>query len=200
MAKQRRKRKPATDYAEPTPEQLASGKKFLRPTPHRIAHNDVEPAGAAMRVVPVIYTLVSTGQLTFAQYLALAYYRQQANQAEDDIAQAGTLAPEKIMGGGCGGARIGGYIPASLLSTPAIIETGRIERCIPTNLLDITQRVARDDWTLTRWCIEQHGGRERYSKGKFVAMIPNGRKSVENARMDLQFAAGYITKGLDGAR
>ncbi len=165
---------------------------FARPTAERIAHNDVEPAGAAVRIVPVIDTMLATNQLTRAEYDKLSYYRQQAHKAEDDCAVAGTLAPEKIMGGG--GQRNGSHIPASLICTPAIIETARIERDLGS-LLPIARAIAVDDLSLTRWCISQHGGRERYGpKGKFVAVVPMREKDVVPlARLELRWAAGRIS-------
>lgn len=167
---------------------------YARPTIERMAHNDVEPAGAAVRMVAVIDTMLATHQLTRAEYDKLAYYRQQAHRAEDDCAVAGTLAPEKIMGGG--GQRNGSHIPASLICTPAIIETARIERDLDREgFLLLARAVAVHDISLTRWCIQQHGGRERYGpKGKFIAVVPIREKDVVPiARQQLRYATGLIT-------
>ena len=170
--------------------------RFLRPTDERMAHNDVESAGAAYRITPVIDTLYAAGKLSEAHYSALSYYRDQAHRAEDDCAQEGSLAPAKIMGGG-GCAITGGQIPAGLRFTPAIAETGRIERDLGA-LLDIARAIAVDDMTLTRWCIQQHGGRERHDgKGRVVAMVPlnPGKVSViELALTELRYAAGKIVR------
>lgn len=165
---------------------------YARPTTERLAHNDVEAAGAAVRVVPIIATMLATKHLSRAEYDALAYYRGQAHKAEDDCAQAGTLAPEKIMGGG--GQRNGSHIPASLIYSPAIVETARIERDLGS-LLPIARAVAVEDISLSRWCVGQHGGRERYDgKGRFVALVPVREKQVVSyARMELRMAAQRIT-------
>lgn len=167
--------------------------QFLRPTPQREAHNDFRRAGIVFRVVPVIDTLLKAGKLDQAEYDALEYYREQAQKAEDDMARCGTLAPERMMGGsqGTGGSRI----PVGMLATPAIIECGRIERDLG-ELRTIARAIAVDDWSLTRWCIEKHGGRERRDdKGKFLAVVPVAEKRVmELARLDLRMAARRIAR------
>ena len=172
---------------------------FVRPTAERQTHNHFVSAGMAFRCTPVIDTLRAAGKLSDAHWSALTYYRDQAHRAEDDCAQEGTLAPAKIMGGG-GSTITGGHIPAKLRHTPAIAETGRIERELGV-LLDIARAVAVDDMTLTKWCIEQHGGRERRDEdGVFVAMVPidtrrEGQPTViERALMELRFAAGRIVR------
>jgi hypothetical protein len=167
--------------------------QFLRPTAQREAHNDFRSAGVAFRVVPVIDTLLKAGKLDQAEFDALAYYREQAHKAEDDLARCGTLAPERMMGGGQGTS--GSRIPVGLLATPAIIECARLERDLG-ELRAIARAVAVDDWSLTRWCIERHGGRERRDeKGKFLAVVPVAEKRVmELARLDLRFAARRIAR------
>lgn len=180
MTKAKRKKKPEPiSIIGPTDEQIAAG-VFRR-------------ANAAYRRVPVIDTLHDTGKLTYAEYAALSYYRSQAIQAEDDGARYSTLAPERVMGGG--GGSYGSTTPVTLLSTPALLETARIERDLGS-LLDIARAVVVDDMSLTQWCIAKHGGRERYDgKGKFVAMVPNAEKrAMDEARLDLRMAARRIVR------
>lgn len=167
--------------------------RFVRPTEAREAHNDFRSAGAAVRVVPVIETMLLTRKLTQAQFEALNYYRDQAHQAEDDCAESSVLDAERIMGGGGGG--MGGTIPMRLLTTPAMCETARIERDLGP-LRDIARAVAVDDISLTQWCIMRHGGRERYdSEGVFLAMVPVGEKlAMERAWLELRYAAGMIAR------
>lgn len=166
--------------------------RFIRPTEQQEAQNDYQSAGAAVRIVPVIDTLLKAGKLSQAEYDALDYYADQATRAEDDTAQASTLAPERVMGGN-GGACSGGMIPALLMATPAILEASRIERDLGS-LRDIAEAVAVRNWSLTRWCIQQHGGRERYDgKGRFVAMVPMREREVMGiALMELKMAARRI--------
>lgn len=175
--------------------------QYLRPTAERVAHNDFQTAGMAYRTASVLEALRKVGKLSQMQFDNLEYYREQANRAEDDARQPGPLDPERIMGGG-GGSCTGGRIPAIMLGTPAIIETSRIERDVGPKLLPILQAVARDNMTLTAWCIAKHGGRERRdSKGAFVAFVPVGEKRVmAEALLELRYAAGAITKGLDAWR
>ena len=182
---------------------------FFGPTAEREAHNDftqggnlatskTDRAGTAFKMTPVIDTLHAAGKLSQAHWNALSYYRDQAHRAEDDCAQEGTLAPAKIMGGG-NGTITGGHIPARLRHTPAIAETGRIERELGA-LWEIARAIAVDDMTLTRWCIKQHGGRERFDKGVFVAMVPYNPYPVgepgviERALFELRSAATRIVR------
>lgn len=163
--------------------------RFIRPTEHREAHNDFQSAGAAMRVVPVIETLLRAGRLSQAEYNALHHYREQAHRAEDDMAQESTLAPQRVMGGGS--AYSGGMIPRILMATPAIIETARIERELGS-LFRIARAIAVDDLTLTRWCIQQGGGVEKRKGGVVVAMEPRDPNGVKMAALELRFAASRI--------
>lgn len=167
--------------------------QFIRPTARREAHNDFRSAGVALRVVPAIDTLLKAGKINQAEFEALSYYREQAHKAEDDLARCGTLAPERMMGGGRGTS--GSHIPVGLLATPAIIECARLERELG-ELRALARAIAVDDWSLTRWCIARHGGRERYDdKGQFVAMVPIAEKRVMDlARLELRLAAGRIAR------
>ena len=177
MAKAKRKKRPdPIQVVEPTPELMAKG-TFLR-------------ANMAYRRTPMIDTLLATGKLSHAHHAALSHYRDQACRAEDDYKRSSTLAPERIMGGG--GGLTGSGIP--IVFTAAIAETSRIERDLGS-LLDIARAIAVDDKSLSQWCIEKHGGRERYNgKGEFVAIVPAGNKQNLNiALQDLKFAASRIT-------
>lgn len=176
MGKPKKRKKPeASQILGPTDEQM--GKAVYR------------RANLAYKRTPIIDTLLDAGKLTFHQYAALAYYRNQAIRAEDDYARSSTLAPERVNGGG---QSTGGGLP--IIFTAAIAETGRIERDLGS-LLDIARAIAVDDKSLTQWCIDKHGGRERYNgKGQFIAIVPIcERRHVANALMELKFAAGRIS-------
>lgn len=178
----------------------------IRPTREREAANDFRSAGAARRVIPPIETMFEAGKLTREQFAALDYYRDQANQAQDDAAESSSLAPEKVMGGGKV-AVTSGTIPASLLATPAMLETARIENAVAVlkpkveewrdyDFVSILQAVARDDLTLTQWCIATHGGRERLDgKGRLVAIVPVAETRVmKMALWALRTAASGIVR------
>jgi hypothetical protein len=172
------------------------GTGYIRPTDEREAFNTFVSAGMAKRMTPVIDTLLAAGKLTPAEHARLNHYRDQASRAEDDVAQASTLAPERMMGGG-GTQCTTGRIPASLLASPAILETARIERDLQS-LRDFTRAIVVDDMSLTRWCCAKYGGRERYDgKGKFVALVPmrpDKDDVIGLALLDLKYAAGMIVK------
>lgn len=171
----------------------------IEPTRERSSRNIMERAGMAYRAKAPIRELFDRDKITPAQFDALCYYRQQAQQAEDDSATMSPMHPDKAMGGG-GGSVSGSTIPAQLLrATPAQIETSRIERDILGYgqwALDLLRHVARDDKTLCSWCIETHGGRERYDgKGRLVAIVPVAeRRVMREALLSLKYIAGAIVK------
>ena len=152
-------------------------------TPERAQHNEFISAGMARRVKPVIEIMHDAGQLTQAEYDALAYYRDQASIAEKSpVRSCCDMSPR------------GGHGPGVTIIS-AQIETGRMEREMG-QLWELARAVAVDDKSLTQWCIERHGGRERFKDGKTVAIVPrganNGLKQIEMARMELRFAAWRI--------
>lgn len=156
----------------------------LRPTPEREARNPLISAGMAKRFVPAIDTLHERGFITRQEWEALAYYRDQAGLADRSPVKS---CCDPSIGGGGGGPGV------AILS--AAMETGRIERALGP-LRGIARAVAVDDKSLTQWCVEQYGGRERYdAKGRFVAVVPvRERKVIPMARMELRMAARRISK------
>jgi hypothetical protein len=159
----------------------------------------METAAMAFRAKAPIRDLFDRDKLTPSQYDALCHYRHLAQQAEDDGAETSPMHPDKAMGG-AGGSAARSMIPASLIrSTPAQMETSRIERDVLAygqHYLDLLRFVVRDDNTLAQWCIERHGGRERYDRnGKLVAIVPVCEKRVmAKALLDLKCVAGAIVR------
>lgn len=152
-------------------------------TPERAARSRFVSAGMARRALPVIDTLHEQGQLTDAEYSALAYYRDQASLADrSPVRSCCDTSPSSGNGPG-----------VAILS--AMLETGRIERDLG-QLADIARAVAVDDVSLAQWCIDKFGGRERYDgKGRFVAIVPICEKRhMETARMELRMAAHRIVR------
>lgn len=135
------------------------------------------------RRVPVIETMHKRGQLTDREYRCLAFYRDQAAMAERSPVKS-------CLDQGVGG---GGDIPVSAAITSAILATARMERDMG-QLYPIARAVAVDDRSLSQWCVDKHGGRERYDgKGKFVAIVPLRETVVMKiAIMELRMAAHRI--------
>lgn len=171
MGKAKRKAKPARDTR-------------IAPTPEAQAHGNYTSAGMAYRRVPMIDTLRDTGRLTDDQHRRLMHYRDQDAVAEASLTKS---CLDFRIGGG------GGVMPMSAAVLSANLEVGRIERELGT-LRGIARSVAIDDWSLSRWCCERYGSRERYDgKGKFVAMVPLRERAVMAlALMDLRMAAHRI--------
>lgn len=169
MRGQKREARPKVERATPTDAALRRF-KYRR-------------AGMAYRRIPYIEQLNEIGKLTEKEFAALSYYADQANLAERSPVKSNL---DRSVGGGNG--------PGAAI-TSAILETGRIERDLG-QLLPLARAIAVDDRSLTDWCIEQHGGRERYDKkGRFVAIVPvNENKVMRLALLELKYAAGMIVK------
>ena len=168
MAK--RKRKPAIDDR-------------IAPTPEQMARGDFHSVGMAYKRVPVIDTMLTRGQITDKQYIALAYYRDQASLA--DRSPLKSCIDFSVTGGDSH--------PSAALAS-AMLETSRIERDMGS-VWQIARAVAVDDVSLTEWCCAHHGSRERYGiEGNVIAIVPRGHKVVEFALVELKMAAGRIVK------
>lgn len=133
--------------------------------------------------VPEIDRLRARKQLDEREYQALAFYRDQAALAERSPLRSCLDDTQ----------RGGGDIPLGAAITSAILATARMEREMGS-LAPIARAVAVDDKSLTQWCVEKFGGRERLDGGgKLVAIVPAGEKRlVEFARLELRMAAHRI--------
>lgn len=156
----------------------------LGPTSEQARHASYVSAGMAHRRVPMIDQMLKRDQITHQEYAALAHYRDQASLAESSPVKS--CLDRSIRAGNGNGPS------AAVIS--AMLETSRIERDLGS-LLDIARAVAVDDKSLSQWCIDKHGGRERYNgSGEFVAMVPvNEKQHMAMARMELRMAARRIT-------
>lgn len=156
----------------------------IAPTPEQQKRADFHSAGMAYKRIPVIDTMLTRGQLSDKEHLALSYYRDQASLA--DRSPLKSCIDFTVTGGS-------GHPSAAL--TSAILETARLERDM-LSCWRIARAVAVDDISLTEWCIRQYGGRERYGpKGNFIAIVPVREKNVVGeALRELKSAAGRIVK------
>jgi hypothetical protein len=154
------------------------------PTPEQMARGDFRSMGMAYKRVPVIETMLSRGQITEWEYIALSYYRDQASLA--DRSPLKSCIDFSVKGGD--------NHPSAALAS-AMLETARIERDMGS-VWQIARAVAVDDVSLTQWCIAEYGGRERYGpQGQCIAIVPVREKSVIGiALLELKMAAGRIVK------
>jgi hypothetical protein len=145
---------------------------------------DFHSAGMAYKRVPVIDTMLTRGQITDRQYVALAYYRDQASLA--DRSPLKSCIDFSVNGGDSH--------PSAALAS-AMLETARIERDMGS-VWQLARAVAVDDVSLTEWCIKHDGGRKRYNdKGRVIAFVPtSGKNAVPLALVELKTAAGRIVK------
>jgi hypothetical protein len=154
----------------------------IGPTPEREARNPSLRIGAARRLIPMIDILAERGDLTAKQHHALAYYRDQASLA--DRSPVRSCCDTSVGGGGNG--------PGVAIMSAAL-ETARLEKKMGP-LWKIARAIAVDDWSLSRWCVERYGGRERYDKnGRLVAIVPLREvESLKEARAEIKSAANKL--------
>ena len=148
------------------------------------AGRDIQRAGRGYRFAPMIDTMHKQGQLCESDWLALSYYRDQAAIADRSPVKS---CLDNSVGGG--------DIGPSVAVLSAQMETARIERDMGKQSR-IARKVAVDDWSLSRWCIEKHGGRERIDgKGKVIAIVPNAEKrNMAEALFELRTAPRRIVR------
>lgn len=183
MAKGRNKRKKVPSAEVST----------FRPTPEREARNPTESAGMARRVTPMIDIMRRAGAINQDQHDMLNYWRDQASTAEASPVRS--CCDNEVRGGA-------GEGPSAAI-TSAKLELARMEGQLrdyspgdAKAMIDVLNAVARDDMSLSQYCVEKYGGRERYNgKGKFVAVVPVSEKRVMAAeRINLLYAARVITR------
>ena len=156
----------------------------IPPTPEQALRGDFTSAGMAYKRVAVIETMLTRGQISDKEFVALDYYRQQASLA--DRSPIKSCIDFSVTGGD--------MAPSAAL-TSALLETARIERDMGS-VWQLARDVAVNDISLTEHCIAKHGGRSRYGpKGNFIAMVPVREKSVIGiALIELRMAARRIAK------
>lgn len=155
----------------------------ITPTAEAMQHGEFTSVGMAYRRVPMIEVLYQSDHLSEREYRALAHYRDQATLAARSPLKS---CLDDSQGGG-------GDIPMSAAITSAMLATSWIERNMGA-LAPIARAIAVEDKTLSQWCIDQFGGRERYGpSGKFVAVVPvNEKLNIRMANMELRMAAHRV--------
>ena len=155
----------------------------IMPTAEAMQHGEFNSVGMAYRRVPMIEVLYRDDKLSEREYRALAHYRDQATLAARSPLKS---CLDDTQGGG-------GDIPMSAAITSAMLATSWIERNMGA-LAPIARAIAVEDKSLSQWCIDQFGGRERYGPGgKFIAVVPvNEKLNIRMANMELRMAAHRI--------
>lgn len=183
MAKTQRKTKapaaPVSTGIDATPERIAMSHTTIVDA----QRTGQERMGKARRVRPPIDILREVGSLNEDEHAALTFYGDQCRMARKSPIRD-SLNFERGNGG---------ELSSAVVS--AILAEHRIDKDLG-QLRDIAHALAVDEWTLARWCIEKHGGRERYGPGgKFIAVVPICEaRNMKIALMELKMAAHRIIK------
>lgn len=163
-----KRKSPATDYAEPTPEQLATG----------AFHREL----VTYRRTPVIDTLFAEHKLTQRQYDGLTRYRTIAVAA--DRSELRSCIDFSVRGNGEGLPHFG---------VGMNIELGRLERALGA-LCHIARAVAVDDETLSAWAVRHSGGTERNRDG--VVTIEPSIDAFKIAWMDIRMSGERLAAAI----
>lgn len=155
----------------------------ISPTQETMGQADFVYFQGRYRRVPVIDTLLTRGQINDSEYRALAHYRDQTALAE--------RSPLKSCLDQRAGSKSDCELSAAVVS--AILTTARIERDLGS-LAPIARAVAVDDKSLSQWCVDRFGGRERLDpQGKCIAIVPvREKETMRMANMELRMAAHRI--------
>lgn len=171
MARTRKRSKPAKAKVH-----------VIGPTPE-LERRGVERIGMATKRVDVIETMRRREQLSEEHYRRLSKF-------SDTYAMAERSPVKSCLNDNPGGT--GNGPSAAVIS--ALIQVGWWQRDMPADCWEIAVAVCGRNLSLTEFCVEKFGGRERYnSEGDFIAIVPvNEKARIAEALTNLRFAAGYI--------
>lgn len=164
--------------------------KFVRPTEQREAHNDFRSAGVAVKVIPPIETLYTTGKLNARQFNALARYADVANAAERSEIKSNI--DFSIYGSGEGMPHFGVRMN---------LELGRYDRELGKyRLQPIVHAVCVREISVSQWAMELEGSVMRERKGRevkpgiwqMIRWFEPKRKAHEIAMLELVYAANVL--------
>ncbi len=162
--KSKAKRRPVAEYAEPTPEQMATG----------AFHREL----VTYRRTPVIKTLHATGKLSARQYAALHRYADIANLA--DRSELRSCIDFSVKGNGDG---------ANPFGIRTNIELGRLERALGA-LQPIAHAVAVRDVTLAQWAMQRAGSvmRDKTLGERIITWFEPRRKAAKVTLIEIRMA------------
>lgn len=168
MGKTNKKTKPSRAFARPTQEVAAKG---------------VQSAGFAVKRTPPIETLLKSEKITADQFRRLQRFRDTFHLAERSPIKS-------CLNDNPGGKGDG----PSVAVVSARVQLGWWLRDMPGQCWEILEAVCGNDMSLSEYCVEKFGGRERYGpRGEFVAVVPiNERYHMRREIVNLKFASGYI--------
>lgn len=160
---------------------------FIRPTEQRLAHNDFQSAGAAMKLISPIDKLYDANVLSERQFNALVRYSDVANAAERSEIKSNIDFSVYETGEGLPhfGVRMN-------------IELGRLERELGS-LREIARALCVEEISLSQWAMRKNGSVERKRPGKGGELIvwhEPSKKALGMATLELRVAAERLASAL----
>jgi hypothetical protein len=169
----------------PPPANDVEGK--LKATIERETFNDFRSAGPAVKVIPPIETLYSTGKINERQFQGLARYADIANAAERSEIKSNI--DFSVYGTGEGLPHFGVRMR---------IELGLLMKALEhQNLKDIAHAICVREISVSQWAMERSGSvmRERLAQGGKIVRWYEPRKMAHRiALYELQEAADRLAK------
>ena len=168
---------------KPTKAHKRQPKVVVKPTIERLCKGSSRSAGLATKFDSPIERLRASNHLIQDQYEILQVYADQSRLAEKSPMR--DSCDFTIRGNG-GGEPSPAIISARLATHEMEAKAGA--------LVSILQAIVRDERSISDYCIERYGGRERYDhKGRFVAIVPRREKVViADARRELRAVANRL--------
>jgi len=154
--------------------------KLVKPTSEREGKNETQSAGMATRITPPIETMHKRGQIDDEEFAILKRYSLAAITAYGS--ETRSCCDASIRGGS-------GEGPSAAVTHARIIAS-QLENRAGAHV-SLVRAVCRGDKTLTEWCIDKWGGRERVKNGKTV-IRPVGENRVRDALAELKIAARWM--------
>lgn len=158
--------------------------RFLRPTPEREAHNDTQSAGAAVKIVAPITTLLKAGKINQRQFDGLERYAAVANAAERSLVKSNI--DFSVYGTSEGLPHFGVRMN---------IELGKLELELHKyRLVPFVRAICVDELSVSQWAMQQGGSvmRCREEGRKVVRWYEPRRKFLDAAMLDLKYAGNVL--------
>jgi hypothetical protein len=161
--------------------------RFVRPTERREAANDFRSAGVAVKVIPPIETLHTSGKLSDRQFKGLARYADVANAAERSLIKSNIDFSVYATGEGLPhfGVRMN-------------IELGYLNRALGS-LENIAHAICVQEMSVSQWAMVTGGSvmRERPGVGReVVRWFEPRRKAHDIAMLEIRIAGERLAAAI----
>lgn len=166
----------------PPPEQMSAGAFVLTDIIDKRQGGGAIAIGKAYRRRPMIDILMAQGLFTAEEHKALRHYRHHA-----DLVDRSPVRDSLCLQRGGSGAG------PTLTMLSACRLVGGVEAAAGS-LKDILRAIVVDDWSLSQWAIQRHGGVEikRERNGKAATAMEPRHRALVIAKQEMKIAAQRV--------